>query len=373
MADNEKGQEKTEEPTAKKIAKAREDGDIARSKELTTTFVLVGGVLGLITFGDSLAESLKNMMRYNFTMDRAAAFDKELMIAHLSATAYEAMQALLPFMIMLAVAAFVGPIMLGGWMISAKALAPKFSRMSPVKGLGRMFSANSLVELGKSLAKFLLVASMTFTILKVYQGELMALAGSSVEEAVPHAVNVVAYAVLMISMATIIIAAFDVPYQIYSHNKKLKMTLQEVKYEMKDSEGKPEVKGRIRQLQREMSQRRMMGEVPDADVVITNPEAPRVVAKGVDFLAIKIREIAVANEVIIMQAPPLARAIYFTTELEDEIPDTLYMAVAQVLAYVFQLKSYDKGDGVKPKPMADIDVPDDVSYNVDGEIIKPNK
>lgn len=387
MAENENGQEKTEEPTARRLEKSKEDGEIARSKELATAFVLLGGVFGLISFGSQLAEMMKDLMRYNFTLDRSAAFDDQLMVAHLGATALAAMKALIPFMSILAVAAFMGPIMLGGWMVSAKAMAPKFSRMNPVKGLGRMFSMNSLMELGKALLKFLLIVSVTVVILNYYQHELMALSISSVEVAIPHAIEVIAFAVLAISASMVVIVMVDVPFQIFSHKKKLRMTLQEVKDEMKDSEGKPEVKGRVRQLQREMAQRRMMSEVPTADVVITNPEhfsvalkydvegsgAPIVVAKGTDFVALKIREIAVAHEVLITEAPPLARALYFTTELEQEIPESLYLAVAQVLAYVFQLKAYKQGDGLKPKPVADVEVPDEFQYDVNGNVIKKDQ
>ena len=385
MAENENGQEKTEDPTPRKLQKAKEDGEIARSKELNTTFVLVGGVFGLISFGSGLSEAMQNIMRYNFSVDRTAAFDDQMMVAHLAATAFAAIQALGPFMLILACAAFVGNILLGGWMLSGKALMPKFNRLNPIKGLGRLFSGNSLVELAKALAKFLLVSSITIIVLNYYKNELLTLSVSSLEEAVPHAIEVVSYSILFISATTIFIALFDVPYQLYAHKKKLKMTLQEVKDEMKDSEGKPEVKSRVRQLQREMAQRRMMAEVPSADVVITNPEhfsvalkydvegsgAPIVVAKGTDQLALKIREIAVAHEVVMMEAPPLARAIYFTTELEQEIPGPLYLAVAQVLAYVFQLKAYKSGEGVKPKPMSDIDLPEEMNYGVDGKLKTP--
>ena len=386
MAENENGQEKTEDPTPRRLQKAKEDGEIARSKELNTTFVLLGGVFGLISFGAALGESLKDMMRYNFSLDRAAAFDDQLMVAHLATTALGAIEALTPFMLILAVAAFVGNIMLGGWMLSGKALLPKFQRLDPVKGAKRLFSANSLVELGKALLKFVLVASVTLVVLDYYKYELLTLSVSSVEVAIPHAINVVAFVLLLISSTTIVVALIDVPYQLYSHKKKLRMTLQEVKDEMKDSEGKPEVKSRVRQLQREMTQRRMMAEVPKADVVITNPEhfsvalrydvegsgAPIVVAKGVDQIAIKIREIAVAHEIVMMEAPPLARAIYFTTDLEQEIPGSLYLAVAQVLAYVFQLKAFKKGDGVRPKPMGDVEVPEDMQYTTDGRLVTPN-
>jgi flagellar biosynthetic protein FlhB len=386
VAENENGQEKSEDPTPRRLQKSKDDGEIARSKELNTTFVLVGGVFGLIFFGGNLAEALKNVMRFNFNLDRSAAFDDQLMVAHLAATAFSAMQALMPFMIVLAVAAFVGNVLLGGWMLSLKPMEPKFSRMDPIKGVGRLFSMNSLVELSKALAKFVLVVSVTAGVLNYYKGELITLGASSLPEAVAHAIEVVSYSVFMISLTTIVIAILDVPYQLYAHKKKLKMTLQDVKDEMKDSEGKPEVKSRVRQLQREMAQRRMMTEVPEADVIITNPEhfsvalkydtegtgAPIVVAKGTDQIALKIREIAVAYEVTILEAPPLARAIYFTTELDQEIPGNLYLAVAQVLAYVFQLKAYNKGEGVKPKSMSDVEVPEDAQYSFDGKLTNPS-
>ena len=269
---------------------------------------------------------------------------------------------------------------LGGFIISGKALAPKFSRIDPVQGLKRMFSLNALVELLKSIAKVLVVGAVSYFIIRSAEMEMLGLSHEELQPAIQHSLLIVGWSVLAVCCSMILIVLIDVPFQIFDHSNKLKMTRQEVKDEMKDSEGKPEVKGRIRQLQREMAQRRMMEAVPQADVVITNPDhfsialkydvegggAPIVVAKGVDFLAIKIREVANANDIMIMAAPPLARAIYFTTELDDEIPGTLYLAVAQVLAYVFQLRSHQQGRGAKPKPFGDIELPREARYDPEG-------
>lgn len=380
MAENDNGQEKTEEATPKRLDKAREEGQVARSKELTTTMVLLAGVMGLIVFGGRLSDAMLGIMRFNFSMPREAAFDENLMLVHLGNTAVAAVFALIPYFILIIVAAVIGPVMLGGFLISAKAIAPKMSRMNPIKGLQRMFSLTSMIELVKSIAKILVVGAMAITMLVFYQTEMLGLAQLPLITALESTLSIVGWSVLAVTAAMILIVAIDVPFQLFDHAKKMKMTLQEVKDEMKDSEGKPEVKGRIRQLQREMAQRRMMEAIPDADVVITNPEhfsvalkydvdgggAPLVVAKGADFMAIKIREVANAHDVLIIPIPPLTRAIYFTTEIDEEIPANLYLAVAQVLAYVFQLRSHEKGEGRKPKPLGDIEVPREVLYDSEG-------
>lgn len=386
MAENENGQEKTEEATPKRLEKSRSEGQIPRSKELTTAFVLIGGVAGLMFMGDALGEALKGIMRFNFTVSREAAFDTNLMLVHFTATIFAAAKALIPFFAMLALAAFLGPIALGGWLFSAKAMAPKFSRMNPISGIKRMFSVTALIEMFKAIAKFGLVAAISITMLMGYKSSLLGLAQSSLLIAIGDLTQMIGLSVLAVSCSMILIALMDVPYQIFDHSKKLKMTLQEVKDEMKDTEGKPEVKRRIRQLQMEMSQRRMMSAVPEADVVITNPEhfsvalkydvdggaAPIVVAKGIDFTAMKIREIANHHQVLILASPELARAIYFTTEVDKEIPSGLYLAVAQVLAFVFQLQAFEKGDGRRPKPLAKIELPDDMHYNTAGKIAAEN-
>jgi len=380
VAENENGQEKTEEATPKRLDKAREEGQVARSKELTTTLVLLAGVGGLITLGGDLGHAMMDLMRFNFAVSREAIFDSQLMMLHLSDTTYAAIEALLPFFTVVVVACLIGPTALGGFLLSGKAVAPKLSRMNPIKGIQRMFSMNSLVELLKSIAKVLLVGSVSIAMLMLFYAEILGLSTENINPALEHMLVIIGWSILAVSASMILIAAIDVPYQIFDHSKKMKMTLQEVKDEMKDTEGKPEVKGKVRQLQREMAQRRMMEAVPEADVVITNPEhfsvalkydvdgggAPMVLAKGVDFMAIKIREIANAHEILILEAPPLARAIYFTTEVEEEIPSTLYLAVAQVLAYVFQLKSHKEGKGRRPKPLPEIVVPREAQYDVEG-------
>ena len=244
---------------------------------------------------------------------------------------------------------------MGGFLWSNKAIAPKLNRMDPLAGLKRMFSMNALVELFKSIAKVLVVVFSAYFTLTSMQDDVLALVNQPVDEAIYNAAYLTAIATLIICVSTLAVAAIDVPYQIYEHNKKLKMSMQDIKDEMKDTEGKPEVKGRIRQLQREMSQKRMMAEVPNADVVITNPthysvalkynpenmSTPICIAKGVDFTAMKIREIAKAHNVELVQAPALTRAVYHTTDIDAEIPAGLYVAVAQVLAYIFQLQVSD--------------------------------
>lgn len=380
MAENENGQEKTEEATPKRLDKSKEDGQVARSKELTTTFVLFGGVLGLSSFGPEIGSTLLSLMRYNFTLSREVIIDENMMVSHLGDTAFTAFASLIPLFSILAAAALLGPVALGGWLFSLKSLAPKMNKMNPAKGLKRMFSANSLMELVKAMAKFGFVASIAVVMLYKFQYSLVALAQSPLENAISDMSTIIGWSVLAVCAPMIIISMIDVPFQIFEHKKKLMMTLQEVKEEHRDSEGKPEVKGKIRQLQYDMAQRRMMESVPEADVVITNPEhfsvalkydvngsgAPKVVAKGIDFMAIKIREIAKAHDVLILASPTLARAIYFTTETDEEIPNALYLAVAQVLAYVFQLRAHKEGSGRKPKPLAPVDVPVSSRYDVSG-------
>jgi flagellar biosynthetic protein FlhB len=381
--ESESGQEKTEEATPRRLEKAREDGQAPRSRELTTTIILLLGTGGLLIFGSQIANSMIAIMRYNLEFTSAQLLDEQFLVAHLSSSFSSAGDAILPLLILLTIAALVGPIALGGWLFSAKAMEPKFSRLDPVKGLGRMFSANALVELLKALAKFLVLSIIAIVLLLGMQHQIFMLGTGDVTQSVSAAIDMLAWAMIYVSAGMILIAAVDVPWQLFDHNKKLKMSLQEVKDEMKDTEGKPEVKGRIRQLQRQMAYRRMMEAVPQADVVITNPEhfsvalkydvngssAPIVLAKGQDHVALKIREIAKKHNVIVLEAPPLARAIYFTTEIDKEIPQRLYLAVAQVLAYVFQLKAWKPGRGKKPVAPNKVEVPGDMRYDADGKVV----
>lgn len=376
MADEDSSQEKTEEPTSKRMDKAKEDGQVPRSRELTTTAVILTGSFGLLLFGGLISHKLENIMRYNFSLSRDAIFDSSTMFSQLGNSFYDALWALVPLFIMLMVAAVAGPIALGGWLFSAKSLAPKFSRLDPLAGLKRMFSVKSLVELAKAIGKILLIVAVAYALLQITKYKLMGLSSEGVEPAIVHSLQISVFAAIVLSAATIAIAAIDIPFQIFEHTKKMKMSRQEVKDELKDSEGKPEVKGKIRQLQQQMAQQRMMSSVPEADVVITNPthfsialkydpetmETPLMLAKGVDHMAMRIREVAKANNIEFVQAPALARAIYHTTELGQEIPRGLYLAVAQVLAYVFQLREFRKGQTPKPDFPRKLDIPKDMTY-----------
>ena len=375
MAESESGQDKTEDPTEKRKKDSREKGEIARSKELNTLAIMLAGSGALLVFGGMLAQDLMELMRLNFTLSREVIMDQGAMGKFLMNSGLIALVAIQPIMITLLLAAFLGPIALGGWLFAAGSLAPKFSRMNPGAGLKRMFSAKSVIELLKALAKFLIILAVALVVLSGDVDDLLRIAHEPIDRAIIHSLQVVGWSTLWMACGLIIIAAVDVPVQLWESIKKLKMTKQEVRDEHKDQEGRPEVKQRIRQVQREMSQRRMMAAIPDADVVITNPThyavalkydsekggAPVLLAKGSDFLALKIREIAVANEVMLLESPALARSIYYSTELEEEIPGGLYLAVAQVLAYVYQIRQHRAGKGKFPEPLKDdLPIPPDL-------------
>lgn len=375
MAESESGQDKTEDPTEKRKKDSREKGEIARSKELNTLAIMLAGAGALLIFGGELARDMMELMRMNFTLSREVILDQRNMGTFLLHSGQIALVAIQPVMITLLLAALIGPISLGGWLFAAGSMAPKFSRMNPGAGLKRMFSPKALVELFKALAKFFIVLFVALAVLSSDIDDLMRIAHEPLDMAIIHSLQVVGWSTLWMACGLIIIAAVDVPVQLWESHKKLLMTKQEVRDEHKDQEGRPEVKQRIRQLQREMSQRRMMAAIPEADVVITNPthyavalkydpdkgSAPVLLAKGSDFLALKIREIAVANNVLLLESPALARSIYYSTELEQEIPGGLYLAVAQVLAYVYQIRQYRAGKGKRPDPLKDdLPIPPDL-------------
>ena len=374
MAESESGADKSEEPTEKRIRESREKGQLARSKELNTVAVTLGGIGGLLASGGSLAGSLMAIMQGSFELSRETLLDEGAMVRLLMSSGMIALEAIMPLLIVLLLVSIIGPISLGGWLFSAKAMAPKFSRMNPGPGLKRMFSTKALVELLKALGKFLVVLSVALAVLSAYQDDLLSIAKQPLDLAIMHSAEVVGWCALWMACGLILIAAVDVPFQLWDNKQKLMMTKQEVRDEYKDSEGKPEVKSRIRQLQRDAAQRRMMQAVPDADVVITNPThfavalkydgskggAPTLIAKGGDFVALKIREIANEHQVTVLESPALARAVYYSTELDREIPAGLYLAVAQVLAYVYQLRQYRSGKGKRPDPLSNLPIPPDL-------------
>lgn len=370
-------QEKTEEATPRKLEKAREDGQIPRSRDLTTTAILLAGTIGIAVFAPFIGSSFMALAENNFVLSHDEAFDTSAMMANLVSSFYKGFLAMAPLLLILLIASVVGPIALGGWLLSAKAMAPKWSRMSPLAGLKRMFSLKALIELGKALAKVTVVMGAAIVALYYWQREMLALGLVEANVGVIESLMLNAYSSIALAAVTILIAMIDVPFQLWDHNKKLKMSMQEVKDEHKDTEGKPEVKGRIRQLQREMAQRRMMSKVPEADVVITNPThyavalkydpetmaTPVLLAKGADQIALKIREIAKAHNVEIIEAKALARAIYYTTEENEEVPEGLYMAIAQVLAYVFGLRNFRRGRGDKPDYPRNLIIPRDMYFD----------
>ncbi|UCO99881.1 flagellar biosynthesis protein FlhB [Metapseudomonas lalkuanensis] len=374
MAESDSGADKSEEPTGKRLQEAREKGQIARSRELNTLAVTLAGAGGVLATGGGMADMLMKMMQSNFDLPRAVLMDERSMGLFLLASGKMALDALLPLLITLLVVSIVGPISLGGWLFSTEALMPKFSRMNPLSGLKRMFSLHALAELLKALAKFALILLVALAVLDSDRDDLQAIAHEPLDMAILHSVQVVGWSAVWLACGLILIAAVDVPFQLWDNKQKLMMTKQEVRDEYKDSEGKPEVKSRIRRLQREMAERRMMAAVPQADVVITNPThfavalkydaekggAPVLLAKGNDFTALKIREIAQDNKVTVMESPALARAVYYSTELDQEIPAGLYLAVAQVLAYVYQLKQFRAGRGKRPAPLHDLPIPPDL-------------
>ena len=374
MAESESGADKTEDPTEKRKKDSREKGEIARSKELNTLAIMLAGSAALLIFGGALAQDLMELMRYNFSLSRDVLLNPDSMGIFLLHSGKIALLALQPVLITLLIAALVGPISLGGWLFAAGSLAPKFSRMNPAAGIKRMFSAKALIELLKALAKFFIILIVALLVLKSDIDDLLRIAHEPLELAVIHSLQVVAWSALWMACGLILIAAVDVPVQLWESHQKLLMTKQEVRDEHKDQEGRPEVKQRIRQLQRDMSQRRMMAAIPDADVIITNPThyavalkydpkqggAPMLLAKGSDFLALKIREIGAKHNILLLESPALARSIYHSTELEQEIPAGLYLAVAQVLAYVYQIRQHQAGQGKRPDPLKDLPIPADL-------------
>jgi flagellar biosynthesis protein FlhB len=372
MAAEDSDMEKTEDASPKRLEKAREDGDVPRSRELAACAVLFTSGMAIMMLSRPMGDAMKNVLRQGLSIDRAMAFEPQLLIVHMVKVIEQAMWAFLPLAVIIVSVAVAAPILVGGWVMSQKSVVPNFGKLNPMKGLANLFSKNSLVELVKSIAKTVLVASVGYAIVKKDLQPMLGLSQMPLEASISTVSDYMVTGFLTIASALVLIAVIDVPYQLYQYAQKHKMTKQELKDESKESEGSPEIKGRIRQQQREMARRRMMSNVPQADVVITNPThyavairykegengAPIVVAKGADVIAQKIKEIAAEHQVMTLESPKLARALYAHAELEREIPQTLYSAVAEILAYVFQLRVFNQHGGVRPVMPANVPVPD---------------
>lgn len=366
----ESGQERTEQATPKRLEEARKRGQVPRSTELSTAAVTIAAAATIYALGKGTAGQFADLMRSALALDAQRAMDAQMLWPALRDTAARAIWIVLPILGATFVAALVAPLAIGGWNFSGEALIPQFSRLNPATGLGRVFSSRGLVELGKGIAKVLVVAVTGYTLLKGMTPQITGLSSEPVNGAISHSAALAGYSLLVLCCGLAIIAAVDVPFQMWQHAKDLRMTREEIKEEFKESEGSPETRGRIREAQRALARGRQLQEVPKADVVITNPthfavalryddqkmRAPIVVAKGTDLLALKIREIATENGVAVVEAPPLARALHRSVEIGREVPAALYVAVAQVLTYVFQLKAA-RERGAAPPPVPVIDAP----------------
>jgi flagellar biosynthetic protein FlhB len=364
-------QERTEPASQRRLEQAREEGDIPRSRELATCAVLFAAGAGLMFTGDALVRQMNRLVASGMSFDRAQLFDFNLLLGRLADDLAGVLLAFAPLAALLFIVAIASPILIGGWIFSGSALTPKFNRLNPLSGLGNMVSARAGVELLKAIAKSMLVGIVSWIVISGHVDAMLALSVEPVKAGGAHLAELLLSGFITIVCSLVVIALIDGPYQLWHYANKLKMTREDLRQEAKQADGDPHIKAKIRQMQREMARRRMMTEVPTADVVVTNPThyavalkytdgkmgAPKVVAKGKDEVAAKIREIAAENKVPLLEAPPLARALYTHTELGDEIPSGLYTAVAEVLAYVFQLRAFGKQGGERPKTPDDIEVP----------------
>lgn len=373
MADTQDtGQERTLPPTAKRLADARKEGQVARSRDLAHLLVLGVGAALLIGFASPLAGAGIKLVASGLTFDARAVADPSKMTTRLSELAAGGLLALAPIFVAMAAAAVAAPLAVGGWLFVPSQAAPKFSRLSPLSGMKRMLSLRALVELLKVMLLAGLLGAVGFSFIAHQVDALAGLAHENLPVSLAHFGALLAIALGLLVAVLAVSATIDVPFQLFEHHKKLKMTLEEVRRESKETEGDPHLKARIRRMQLEAARKRMMAAVPTADVVVTNPthfavalkyadggsRAPVVLAKGTDDVAERIRDIARSHGVPRLEAPPLARALHRHVDIGEEIPAALYTAVAQVLAYVYQLKAFTAGRAPRPLEPSVIDVPE---------------
>lgn len=365
--------ERTEPASSRRLEQAREEGQVPRSREIGAFLILMVAAGAFWMVGGWMMHRTSAIVRQGLTFDSNALRDPQFMLARFSEISLDALISFGPFVLALIVAALVSPFFLGSWNFSFKALTPDLTRLDPLKGLSRIVSWSGLLELVKGVAKALLIGGVAVSVLWSQRTDILALLGQTLDSALTSAGHLINYSFLVIVLSMLIIVGLDVPFQLWQYYDKLKMTKDEVRRESKEMEGNPEVKGRIRSLQREAARKRMMAAVPAADVIVTNPThfavalsyksgmgAPKVVAKGMGEIAHKIRSIGAEHGIPLLEAPPLARALYRHGELDQEIPAALYAAVAEVLAYVYQLASWRQQGGNYPVPPRDIPVPADL-------------
>jgi len=363
--------ERTEAASARRLEQAREEGQVPRSREVGAFLVLVVAATAFWLMGPWMVQRVSGIVRRGLVFDHQQARDPSLMLVRLADIALDALFSFAPLFAALVVAALLSPFFLGSWNFSAQALQPDLSRLDPLKGLARLVSWSGLAELLKAVAKASLVGGVAVWVLWSEQGELLAMFAQSIQVGLSSAGHMLSFSFFAMVAVMLLIVAVDVPFQLWQYHDKLKMSHQEVKQEGKELEGNPEVKGRIRQLQREAARKRMMAAVPAADVIVTNPthyavalayksgmSAPKVLAKGMGEVALKIRQVAADAGVPMIEAAPLARALHRHVDLDQEIPSALYAAVAEVLAYVYQLANWRQTGGSFPQPPQAIPVPE---------------
>lgn len=367
------GQDKTEAPTGKRLADARKKGQLPRSRELNYFVTLITSAVLLVFIGGHLVRGLQQIMVQHLHLPRAAIMDPAFMLIHLKQAMTDAFWLVLPIGLTLIVADLLSPLLMGGWNFTSEGYSFNFGKLNPLAGLKRIFGIGGLVELIKAIMKVLLIGFVSINLFNFYFDDFMALNRLEVDQAIYRSGDILVRGLLLLCLTLLLLVMVDAPYQLWHHARQLKMTKQEVKDENKESEGSPEVKGRIRRMQMSIAQQRMMEQVPKADVIVTNPThfavalqydpnsagAPILVAKGTDLIAAQIRNLAVGAGVPLVAAPPLARALYYSTELNHEIPRGLFLAVAQVLAYVFQLRAATENGWQKPRPPSDLQVPEE--------------
>ncbi|MEI2264119.1 flagellar biosynthesis protein FlhB [Erwinia sp. CGal63] len=369
-------EEKTESATPHRLEKAREEGQVPRSRELTSVLMLVAGLGILWMGGESMARKVGQLLAQGLVFDHSVVSDTSQMLHLIGRLFVQAVYTLLPMMGGLVLVAIAAPMLLGGVLISGKAIKVDFGKMNPIKGLAKLVSAQTATELAKSVLKAVLVGCVTWLYVRHNWPDMMRLISESPYTALASSLNMIAMCCVLVVLGLSPMVGFDIFWQLYSYYKGLRMTRQEIRDEYKQQEGDPHVKGRIRQQMRAAARRRMMADVPKADVIVTNPthysvalkyderkmSAPKVVAKGAGDVALRIRELGKEHRVPILEAPPLARALYRHSEIGQHIPGTLYAAVAEVLAWVWQLRRWKLEGGLAPKKPANLPVPEALDF-----------
>lgn len=368
MSETYSADSRTERATPRRLQKAREEGSVVRAHAVAGAAVLVAGAGIIAIAGAKLAELLQSSLIYGLALKAEDMREPSRMLAAAAQVAWPGLMLLAPFLLLLAAVGLVADLLVGGWVVSAKPVTPDFSRINPVKGFGRLFSKAALAEIVKALIKFAVVGAIAAWLMRSWLADFLHLAAETWPYAPHHVAELATRAFLILAVALAVVTLLEVPYQVWQFHDQFKMSREEIKDELREQEGSPQTRRRIRSLRIKMARGRMMSEVPKSDVVVVNPEhfaaalsyredrmrAPRLVAKGTGLIALRIRAVAEESGVPIVEAPPLARSINRYVDLGDEIPSGLYGAVAEVLAYVYRLQAArDTGDPPPPLPEDD--------------------